>query len=80
MAFWDGIPFEVLDPPLVEGAVGANKERLLRWGRLRKGVGDVCAKNKEVFSRGNCVEQSGAGLFDEIGISFGKDEYFTRTS
>ncbi len=77
VAVRDSISFEVLDPPFMKGAVGADEERLLRWGCLRERVGAVRTKHEKIFSRRNSVKQSRASLFHSVRICFGKDKYLT---
>jgi hypothetical protein len=44
-------------PPSVEGFVGADEEALFWGGGFRERIANVGAKNEEIFSCCDCVEQ-----------------------
>ena len=79
VTIWDRVALKMLDPSFVEGPVWFDKERLFRWWRFRKCVGDISTEHEEVFCGGNGIEQTSASLLDAVGIRFGKDKYFAGT-
>ena len=75
---WDGRLFLMVSPPVDEGFVGMDVEALLWWWSFGKSVGDISAEDEKVFSCGDGIKQSGAGLVDAVGVCFVKDFDVTR--
>ncbi len=61
-----------------EGFVGMDVEALLWWWSFGKSVGDISAEDEKVFSCGDGIKQSGAGLVDAVGVFFVEDFDVTR--
>ena len=60
-------------PPVVESFIGAYIETLFWWWGFSKCVGYVRAVDEHVFTGGDGVEESGAGLVDAVCICFVED-------
>ncbi len=76
---WNGVTFEVLNPPVMKHAVGSDEEWLL-WQRcFRECIGDIGAKHEEVLCDGNCIKETSTCLLHTIHEGFGKHDYFAGT-
>ena len=63
----------MVDPPLVEGAIGSYVEALFWGGSLGKCVAHVRTEDKEILRGSHSVEKTCAGLIYTVGIDFVKN-------
>ncbi len=73
VAMWNGGAAFVYRPPSVERSVWPDVEALFRRWCFCKGIGDVSAKNMEILSGGNGVENAGACMVGTVGVCIVKD-------
>ena len=77
---WDGRSFLVVDPPIMEGAVGADVETLFGRRSFAECVGDVRPVYDEVFCSDSGVENPGSCVVNTVGVGMVEDSNFAMPS